>query len=54
MGGSSTNIQNSQIIEQDVVISLCLSLYLLRLMLASPLTMAGFFQLLDTVLREIT
>ena len=46
------NIKNSQISEQNVVISLCLSLFLLRLALPSPSSTAGFFQFLNTVLRE--
>ena len=46
------NIGNSQIIEQNVVIYLCPSLCLLRLLLPSPSSTAEFFQFLDTVLRE--
>ena len=47
------NIENSQIFEQNVVISLCLSLCLLRLVLPLPSWAAECFQFLDTVLREI-
>ena len=47
------NIENSQIIEQNVVISLCPSLCLLRLVLSLPSWAAEIFQFLDTVPRKI-
>ena len=47
------NIENSQIIEQNVVISLCSSLCLLRLLLSWPSWAAEIFQFLDSVLRKI-
>ena len=47
------NIENSQIIEQNVVISLCPSLCLLRLVLSVPSWAAEIFQFLDTVPRKI-
>ena len=45
------NIENSRIIEQNIAISLCSSLCLLRLALPSPSSTAGYFQFLDTVLN---
>ena len=45
------NIENSRIIEQNVAISLCSSLCLLRLALPSPSSTAGHFQFLETVLN---
>ena len=45
------NIKNSWIIEQNIAISPCSSLCLLRLVLPSPSSMAGYFQFLDTVLN---
>ena len=42
------NIKNSQIIEQNIVISLCPSLCLLQLTFPSPSSTTGFFQFLDT------
>ena len=45
------NIENSQIIEQNVAISLCSSLCLLQLVLTSPSSTTGYFRLLDTVLN---
>ena len=47
------NIENSQISEQNVVISLCPSLCLLWLAFPSPSSVAEFFQFLDTVLCRI-
>ena len=47
------DLENSQIIEQNVVISLCPFLCLLRLVLPLPSWAAEFFQFLDTVVREI-
>ena len=45
------NIENSRIIEQNVAISLCSSLCLLRLALSSPSSTAGYFQFLNTALN---
>ena len=47
------NIENSQIIEENVVISLCPSLCLLWLVLLLPSWVAEFFQFLGTVLLKI-
>ena len=47
------NIKNSQIIEQNVVLSLWPSFCLLRLALPSPPSTAQFFQFLDRALHEI-
>ena len=47
------NIENSQIIEENVVISLCLSLCLLWLVLLLPSWVANFLQFLGTVLLKI-
>ena len=46
------NIENSQIIEQNAVISLCPSLCLLWLALPSPSSVEEFFPFFDTVLRK--
>ena len=43
------NIENSRIIKQNVAISLCFSLCLLRLALPSSSSTAVYFQFLDTV-----
>ena len=43
------NLKNSQIIEQNVAISLCSFLCLLWLALPSPSSASGYFQFLDTV-----
>ena len=45
------NIKNSRIIEENVAISLCSSLCLLRLALLLPSSTAGYSQFLDTVLN---
>ena len=44
------NIKNSRIIEENVAISLCSSVCLLRLAFLSPSSTAGCFQSLETVL----
>ena len=46
-------IENSQFIEQNIVISFCPSLCLLRLVLPLPFSTADVLQFLDTVLCEI-
>ena len=46
------NIKNSQIIEQNIVSSLCDSLCLLRLAFPSPSSTVELFQFLGTVLRK--
>ena len=47
------NIENLLFIEQNIVISFCPSLCLLRLVLSPPFSTANIFQFLDTVLCEI-
>ena len=47
------NIENLLFIEQNIVISFCLSLCLLRLVLPLPFSTADVFQFLDTVLCKI-
>ena len=46
------NVENSRTVEQNVALSLCSSLCLLRLALPSPSSTAGYFQFLDTVLTS--
>ena len=47
------NIENLLIIEQDILISFCSSLCLLRHVLSLPFSTADIFHFLDTVLCEI-
>ena len=48
------NIKNSQIIEKNIVFSLCPSLWLLQLARPSLSSTPEFFQFIDTVLCQVT